>query len=382
MKVYYFLNNMTESNYNFFLKKLLLIEKEKDIDIIITKYYKKVWIKWAEYINDAAFLEALIFLKEFLKKNMWAIKDIEWIREKNFVLYMNDIYMFNEESWVLQKWKKVFVTSRDSWYNPFFLCLNEISKYNEDIKLLKPNLKELKWMYFDKWYFTSKLLYNWSKYLWKVAFPLMMKKDSDSIKSLLLFINSKFWDKIVIKWAMWEMWNQVRAIRLSDHDIDKLAKDLEKKYFYLNCYWFNVPYFVEYYDIKNEFRIYYTRDYYNNKLKVFSVKKKNNEIIWEWDIFSKDSLAMYKDINVTRSIWDIDDFKVRYKYIIDSLDEISSTLTLETWVIELADLWEKGVKFIEVNQLWWSLMFPWKDEEKMKDLYSEMWNNMFMRIWL
>ncbi|MDD3646807.1 MAG: hypothetical protein PHH06_05395 [Candidatus Gracilibacteria bacterium] len=373
---------MTESNYNFFLKKLLLIEKEKDIDIIITKYYKKVGIKGAEYINDAAFLEALIFLKEFLKKNMGAIKDIEWIREKNFVLYMNDIYMFNEESWVLQKGKKVFVTSRDSWYNPFFLCLNEISKYNEDIKLLKPNLKELKWMYFDKGYFTSKLLYNGSKYLGKVAFPLMMKKDSDSIKSLLLFINSKFGDKIVIKGAMGEMGNQVRAIRLSDHDIDKLAKDLEKKYFYLNCYGFNVPYFVEYYDIKNEFRIYYTRDYYNNKLKVFSVKKKNNEIIGEGDIFSKDSLAMYKDINVTRSIGDIDDFKVRYKYIIDSLDEISSTLTLETGVIELADLGEKGVKFIEVNQLGGSLMFPGKDEEKMKDLYSEMWNNMFMRIGL
>ena len=369
---------MKKDDFEFLLDKINLVNNKDDIQFIINKFYKKVW-EWLEWkINIWSFLEALMFYSYYVFSYWGNKEDINWVYEKNFIYYDDNIYVYENWEWLEQEWDTLFATSRDTWYHPFFLHIEELSKKKTDIYILKPNLYINNWMYNDKWYFLSKFVWKETNYQWNVVFPFIMDISKNSIFQLLDFVKNNIWNKVVIKSVMWEMWYNVKALNLQSYD-EVIVKKIIEKFFISDCYWFNVPYFVEYWDIKNEFRLYYNRDVLTNKLKVYSVKKKNNYIKGDWNIFSKDSFAMYKDIDVVRSFRKIEDFYKDFSYVIDALDDISKYLWLETWVIELAELNDKSIKFIEVNPLGWTLLFPGDDEKRIEEFYSELWWNIFKR---
>ncbi len=376
MKVYYFLNNLSQKNYSYFLDKLSLISNIGDIDNIIKKYNYKIWLKNEWTIQNSNFIEAFMFLKYFLKSWYWKISDIEWVSKKNFLIYNDDIYVYENRNWFLLDCKVIFATCRDGWQSQFFIYLYNKQKYDKKIVLIKPDyIKD--WLYRDKLYFISKIQKFRKKYIWDIVIPFIMDNNKEAVLSMLFFIKYRFWDKFVIKSSIWIMWQWVRALKYSylKEDNNSLVVLIDK-FFPKKVYNYNCPYLIPYYNIKKEFRIYYTY-WLNSKINIYSVKNRVN--IMEWDLFKKADMT-YNNI---KTIWNynkLDDFYKNDSKVYNISKKIIKLLWLETGVLELCELENWKIRFLEVNPLWWSLTYPWDDEENIKNFYLDIWNNQFEKL--
>lgn len=372
MKVYYFLNNLLKEDYNFFLNKVFLVKGVSDIDNIISKYYHKIWEKNELRTQKAAFMEAFMFLKVYLKEKKWDIWDIEWVYKKNFLINNEDFYEENNYEWSKVVWDIWLVTSRDSFNNSFFNYFKKLSEFNSRYKIFKIHFWK-SFLFEDKINFLSKILENRKKYIWQIIIPFIMKKEVKDIYFLLLFINNNLWKKFILKNSIWATWNNIKAIDFKDTWID--SKELywiKEKFFYWNIYNHVSPYFTEFYDIKIEFRFYYT--YSNGEIYIYSIKNRINKVKWDWNIFLKEDFS-YSNISTIWKYLDLNLFFINYKYIYDEISIIIKKQWIWSGVLELCELNNGELRFIEINSLWWTLMYPWDDEVNMKKYYCNIWKN-------
>ncbi len=65
------------------------------------------------------------------------------------------------------------------------------------------------------------------------------------------------------------------------------------------------------------------------------------------------------------------------------LDSLAKTVlknnNIEVWVIEFIEMLNWEFKFLEINCLWWSMMFEWKDEDQIKNMISDWWEYLYKK---
>ena len=371
MKVYFFLSNLSESDYDYFLDKLQFINSQSDIEAILEKYTHKIWESPKWRTHRAAFVEALVFLKYILSNKKDKIYDIEWVYKKNFLIFNQDIYEDTQDWWKVIQDKTLFVTTRDTFKHPFFHYI-WLGKVNKNITLIKPNYNKVSHLN-DKTYFIWKIWEKRKQYVWDIVIPFAMNTKIGSIQRIFNFVKINIGNKCVIKNNFGVEWKMVRALDLNtllDRDIDILSKE----YFSWNIYNNYTPYFISYYEIKSEYRIYFT--YFDKNLKVYSVKNKFNTTKDGSNIFTSGSFYK-KDISITWRCCSNEEFKKsKYDNIKEVYENIIPKLWLQMWVLELCENQDGEIRFIEVNPMWGTLMFPWEDETNIHNYYLDMWQSL------
>jgi len=380
MKVYYFLNNVSRDWYKNTISKInLLSNPEETISSLIEKYYNKVWIKNKEWTSDANFLEALSFIEFLSEKNKKTydevLSSIKWVYDDNFFIYNEVVYIYENNSFQAIDTinsKVYFVTSRDSFSSPFFLILNSLSNINKNIKIVKFNFRLDKWNFIDKAYYISKLYKNREKFIWDIIFPFFQNNNPKLIREFFEYVKTLIWSRILIKQNFWDMWNWLRALDLDDLPDDRLEMVKDKFFALSNNNYYIWIYIVPYVCIKKEYRVYYRYDQYKNKTYIYSVKNRINNI---WDeVFTKTSMKIYDKIDV---IWEYMDVKSLTKENIDFINKICIIIKDNCGVLEFFEDYFWNKIFCEINSLWWSLTFSWKDEKNMLQYYKDSWKMIY-----
>ena len=371
MKTYYFIHNLQRADYDYFIDKVSQIRDIQDIKKILKKYFHKIWENNEGRIQKTAFAEALVFLEVFLQKWLWVIEDVEWVYVKNFLIYNENLYEFHDGKYQEIEEKVLFVTSRDSWKNPFFLYLSR--HFWDRVQLVKPNLQILDWAT-DKLTCISHIWEHRSSYVWDIVIPYLCNKHISQVQYLLDFVISKLWYRVMLKNNFWVEGKKVRAIDMSDnpymnHD---LYVSIKEDFFDIGTTTQNNPYFTKCYDIKTEYRVYYTYTL-SEGVKIYSIKNREN--------IPKEDVSIFEKKNFTRENFEIvwkymhpNDFKLYEQDVYNVALKLIPLLGADTWVLELCKERDGSIRFIEVNYLWGSLMHSWPDEQLMQSYYADMWN--------
>lgn len=374
MKTFYFFHSLEKHEFEYFLDKVSSIHDIQDIWSVIEKYFHKIWQNNEGRTQKTAFAEALVFLHVFLQKGLGTIQDIQWVYAKNFLIYNDSLFECVGEQYSEITEKVLFVTSRDSWKNPFFLYLSLY--FRDRVQLIKPNLQIVD-SATDKLTCLSRIWRLRGQYVWDIVIPFLRNKNIPQIQCLLKFVQQKLGNHVVLKNNIWVEWKNVRALDLSDYTqgIDELYNSLKQDFFDIGISTQNNPYFTKYYNILREYRVYYTYSQIQG-IHIYSVKNKENIPKQKENIFLTKNLSR-QDLEIVWSYMNPDDFISHQKEVYDACMEIIPLLGVEVGVLELCQERAGEIRFIELNYLWGALMFPWRDQELMKDYYADMWN-----LWL
>lgn len=371
MKAYYFFHSLKKQEYQFFLDKVILVKSIDDISRIIDTYFYRIWDIDEGRTKKTAFIEAFVFLRIFLREKLWNIQDIEWVFAKNFLIYNSDLYVFSENNKYEKIRKKVlFVTSRDSWKNPFFLFLSKF--FEGRVDLIKPNFEVID-TNTDKLTNISKIWKLREKNIWDIIIPFLRNKSISQIEYLLNFVNENIGPKVILKNNFWVEWKSVRAIDLLHHQQEQqiLLQQIKKDFFDIGTGTINNPYFVKYYNIVKEFRIYYTFSPLG-QIQIYSIKNRENSSIDKSSIFWKSNFST-ENLKVIWKYMHPNDFYNQEPEVYKSCVDIIPLLWLEIWVLEMCREKDGSIRFIEINPLWWALMHKGSDERMLENYYEDMW---------
>ena len=380
MKVYYFLNSVSETHYNYLIEKLELLKQWYDIYYLINKYFYKVSEDNTWRINYAFFIEILTLIEELKQKYNYdyseVISKIEFIRSnKNFFIFNERIYIENDSEYEeidLTK-KTYFVTSRDTWLNSFFHILYKLSEIKKNVIILRANKR--KWSVYndDKVYNISKLYKNRKKLVWNFIAPFLSKRKEDDLIKFFDFIKLKLWRYIVIKKSGSQCWDGVKMLDLDNYKDVETFKFVKNNYFLFDNNFVFTVYLTPYYKIQKEYRLYFTYNKNNDKsIEIFLMKNRVNEDIW--NVFWPKNYTINKDTKVTWNYTKYDDF-INEKRIIKFVKKIIKWLKFDKWVIEIIENQDNELIFSEINTAWWVLMFRW-DEDKTIEYNKKIWNNL------
>lgn len=361
MIVYYFLSNLDKSEYDYFMKRVKEVKTIQDTDDMIEKYYKRYWVPLPkDWVINNAFIELMMFLKYMMVNDICSLDDIVYIYYKNFILYNDDLYVEFEWSYVKVVQDKIWlVTSRDSFRHPLFIALiNQQKKLkNPKIKVFMPNFFWNR-SFYDKLYFIWKLYPKRKDTIWDICIPFLMKNDVWSVQRVLSFAKEKLWEKLILKKNFWQAWVSVKLFDASNIDEDRVDY-IKIKFFQYSWYSTESTYIMPYYKIIKEYRLYFV--YKKWEIKIYSWKNKKN-------LSNEKELATYKDFGILNSIkadrqyMDPDEF-IKQNKLMKYATWIIKNAWLQTWVLEFCEVeWWKLI-FLEINNLWWALMMPWKDVE-------------------
>ncbi|MDD3302694.1 MAG: hypothetical protein PHN31_03985 [Candidatus Gracilibacteria bacterium] len=380
MKVYYFLNNTSREGYRNIISKInLLLNGEDTISSLIEKYYNKVGIKNKEGISDANFLEALSFIEFLSEKNKKnyeeVLASIKWVYDDNFFIYNEAVYVYENDSFQVIDTinsKVYFVTSRDSFSSPFFLILNSLSNINKNIKIVKFNFRLDKWNFIDKAYYISKLYEYRENFIGNIVFPFFQNNNTKLLREFFKYVKKLVGNRILIKQNFGDMGNGLRALDIDDLPDDRLEMIKDKFFAVSNNNYYTGIYIVPYVYIKKEYRIYYRYDQVKNKIYIYSVKNRINNIGDE--VFTKSSMKIYDKIDV---IWQYMDIKLLKKEHIDFINKICIIIKDNCGVLEFFEDYFGNKIFCEINSLGGSLTFSGKDEKNMLQYYKDSWKMIY-----
>ncbi|NDK08141.1 hypothetical protein EOM39_02740 [Candidatus Gracilibacteria bacterium] len=378
MKIYYFLNNVSKESFDLYLSKFELLRNFSDVNSIVSTNYAKIGYNPEGTINDANFLEALSFI-EFIKNKFKLsynelLKYIDFIHDENFFIYNEKVFSQNKhgiQEINTNSQKVYFVTSRDFFTSPFFLILNSLCKINNNIHIVKFNIRLNKWSYNDKAYYLSKLYKLRKKLLGEIIVPLFQNREYNSVKLFFKEVQKLIGDKIIIKKNFGDMGIGLKALdlrKLKKKDIDLLKTN----FFSENNNNFTGLYIVPFIDIKKEYRIYYRYDKNKDKVTIYSVKNRINKNIEE--IFTKSSLKIYEKIDVE---WHYNDKKTLEKKYIDKINKICKITKDNIGVLEFFEDNTGKIYFCEINSLGGSLIFSGQDEKDMIKYYIDTWDMIY-----
>lgn len=380
MKVYYILSVLSMEEKNLFFDTIKWLNNIEDIDELIkTKYYRVNKVTQGTTMNSII-LETWLFIKTIWQEYWIKPSDINWVYKQNMVILNDDLWLFENGKWEKVSWweNTYFFTSRYWFMNIFWSFWEELSKINKNFpKLIYPN-KNLINTRKEKIRFIMNVYKKRKKIIWNFMLPLMYSRNIESIRNLLLLWKSEFKDNDILikKSRATDNWKDITLI-----DINEYLKDDQKlDYLFLKYISYTSErdswiYFTNYYEIDKEFRLYYSINAKNWKYKLYSVKQKTN-ITGKEDLFNKINLSTWNNLKVK---WDL----LQKEDIDENLMKISEYILkrnkIEVGVIEFIRLNNGEYRFLEINCLWWSMMFEWKDEEDLKNHMSNWWKYLFDR---
>ena len=296
-------------------------------------------------IRQATYFELITFIK-FLESKKISLSQLQVIKNLSFFIRDWKCMIYNNNDFVevskkdtlislrnyLARWvydivsnfMKIFVPDRNRYYDTFF------SKIDLPINILKnKNYSELKNIY------------------WNIAFYISDTKLNYDLSFML-----DWYKKIVIKNINSEMWKWVFTFSSSK----------EASNFLLNHagIWIILPYFEKFV----EYRIYYLL-WKNNKIKIYSVKKKNNKNLN--DAFSNWKLELYKYLNVIREKVELSKIDKYFNFI----EKVAKYNWHSIWVMEFIVTDENKCYLMEINHLWWLLITDNNDYKYLKQFYLD-----------
>lgn len=380
MKVYYILSIFTDDEKNLLLDSIKDLKNSDDIDEIIkTKYYRVNKETYNTTMNSII-LETWMFIKTIWEKYWVKPTDINWVYKQNMVILNDDLWLFENNNWVKVSWDKntYFFTSRYWFMNIFWAFWEELSKTNPDFpKLVFPN-KYLINVRKEKIRFIMNAYEKRKEIIWNFMLPLMYTRSTESIKNLILLWNNEVWVKDIV----------IKKSRATDNgkditllNIDEYLKDDQKidylflKYISKTSEWDSGIYFTSHFDIDKEFRFYYSIDNNTWKYRLYSIKEKVN-LTQKEELLNKTTLSTWHNLRVR---WNLLEKKDIDEKLLKMAEYILKKNKIEVWVIEFVKLKNGEYRFLEINCLWWSMMFDWKDEEDIKDHISNWWNYLYKK---
>ena len=358
--MYYFLiaENVNLDEYNL-LTHLFSELKNKKITLekIIDKYIPRIDENYREWtVNKASFFEFFSFLHYCVKNNI-NLEDVYPIKDFNLIMIDGKLKLLNDYNKVLTK-KDFIVSLRHNFkYQLFEICslftniiIPDRKKYYElnklsvvTLLLKKYSFKSLKNIYWD--------------------ISIIFISNKDYIKYIKNILKSKY-RKFVIKSISSEMWKWVYTFDVEDKDFDKKIEKI------LNYYIFYPLIVVPFFNIKKEYRLYYT--YIDKKVVIHTAKNKNNKNIKE--AFKKWTFELYKNLNSSFSYFDKDKFTERqHKF----LEKIIRWVWWKVWVLEFIHTKDDKLYLMEINHLWWLLTCNKKDIDFLNNFYNTLYSSLF-----
>jgi len=346
----------------------------KDIDSFIDENFYIYNRDNNKKYNNWFLLEAYLFI-QYIWKNKWVEPGkIKWLFWENMVILNDDLFVFY--NWIYEStyWKNTyFFTSRGAFDDIFWSFWDKISQKDKKFAKLISTNKSLWYTRIEKLTHIMNMYEKRDKLLWDFMLPLINKKSIYDIEMLL-----KLWNDVtgtseaVIKWSYGvDNWNFIKLVNIDEYlwKDDKIEYLCLKFFNYLKTY--SNLYFVNYYDSIEEKRLYFTKK--NNKYELYSVKQKVN-ITGKDELYDKVSFSTWKDIKIKWVLWENNIWKRLLKKAIYVLKQNN----IDAWAIEFIKDSNWNWRFLEINCLWWTLMFDWEDKENIKKRILDIWDNIYL----
>jgi len=381
MKVYYILSVLSNEEKDFFFDSIKLLNNPTDIDEIIKTKYYRVNKETIGTTYNSIILETWIFIKTIWEKFWIHPKDINWVYKQNMVIINEDLFLFQNNEWKKVSWEEsiYFFTSR-YWFNNIFWSLwEEIASKNKFFpKIIFPN-KDLRVFKNsnDKIKYIINIYNKREKIVWNFMLPLMYSRNIQSIWSLLLLWKDITWEDFVLvkKSCGTDNWKHITLLNINNYlNNDQMLEYIYFKYISSISEFDTNIYITSFYEIDKEFRLYYVKSKW--KYKLYSAKQKIN-LTNQDDLQFKTSLSTWKNLIVKWDLYDLNDIPEKVKELSEYIFKKNN---IDVGVIEFVKLkWKSEYRFLEINCLWWSMMFEWQDEINIKNMISSWWNELYIK---
>ncbi len=376
MKFYYILSAISQKDYMFFMDSISDIQNKWDINDLIKDKYYRVDVRTENTTYNSLILEAWMFIKKVWEDYDIPPNKINWVYKNNMVILNEDLWLFDKQWIKISEKNTYFCTSRNSFTNPFWVLWDKVSVINENFpRLIYPN-KDLKNLKQEKTAHITNIYELRSELIWNFMLPLMYSRNTYSIQQLF-----KLWlDVTGEKFMLLKKSSHTdngKHITLVDTEKyvwdDQMLEYMFLKYISKISEFDPDLYFVDFYDIKEETRLYYTFE--SNSYDLHSVKKKKNHN-------TKDEMSKMATMTTWRNMkvsWSVHDKKGVTKKMNETANYILKANNIEVWVIEFVELPNGEYRFLEINCLGWSMMFRWQDEEDITWMILSWWWEMFKK---
>jgi len=306
-------------------------------------------------INKATFFEFISFL-DYCKNKSIDLKEVKVIKHFNLFISDNKCFLSLKDE-VLELTKNDNIISLRQYFRNW---LYEIINYFTNLIIPDKNNQ----FNFDKLSVVNRILLNSDFYTLKNIYgdlSIFFINDRENVKFIVSKLKDKY-KKFVIKNIYSEMWKWVYTFDTNNVSFEfKIYKFLENNYR-------NPLIVTPYFELDTEYRLYY--DYFDWKINVYSVKIKENNNIDE--SFEKWNFHMYKNLDVTRNIYDKKYFSQQQN---DYINSIIKSLWWKVWVMEFVVTEDNNLYLMEVNHLWWLLLYDKQDVENLNQFYLNIYEH-------
>jgi len=376
MNIYY-LCGFSLSEKNNFEKTLLIMSSYEDVDKYIDENFVIFWRDNLGKHKSWFIFEAYLFVKYMWKEHWVKPSEIKWLYNSNMVILNDDLYVFYNWKYESTYWKNTyFFTSRGAFDDVFWTFWDKISSRDDKYARLISTNKDLEYKRIEKITHIMNMYEKREELLWDFMLPLMKSKSLYDIWKLLeLWVKVTWKVEVVMKWSHWvDNWELIKLIDINDYLwVDDRLEYLYLKFFnYLKTY--SNMYFVNYYDIEKEQRLYFSRNFHTKEYDLYSVKEKIN-LTWKYELYDKISFSTWGNIKIRWELWDND----IWEELLKNARYVLSKNNMDAWTAEFIKDIDWNWRFLEINCLGWGLMFDWQDKENIKNRTLGIWDNIFNR---
>lgn len=364
-KIYYFVDELTSEGYKE-LKDFLYLLEASSYDEIYDKHFKL----WTDKKKDASSFWFGTNLEVFLFRKF--LRDSNIDIEKFYLFYKPELFIVNNELFIIENQKIIKIDIKDAYF--FTLRSDFNHPFHEILDILcqkkwwhinKPTFRPIDTTFSERNKFTGVIgLYkNSFQYLDNIVIPYGVQEENYGL--FLEWIGINFWNKLVLKQDGYQCWYGLTMLNLLEQTLDEnITKS--KKAFAWQLSSIYRPYITQYYEFKNEYRVYFIKT--ENEITLYSIKQKQLQINPE-KLFSGESFkdtASYKWSYIEKKDWK------DYEAIIQASKNMISSMIFETGTLEFWETQDNKIIYFEVNPMWSPMVFEWSDMKDIHEFYMDL----------
>jgi len=359
--------------YEMFNEILEWIKDGIDIDFYMSyEYYKSILsTKWIN-IKSWSIYHELVFIKYVKKKYNIDLNEINWIYKEDLVIFNEELLLYKDWKWKKINDEPIHIVSVKLWFdNPFWYLLKKLPNVKAKFTNNYDNY-QLRW---DKLDFIIDIYDEREKYIWDFMLPSYVNRSLGFIQRILLLRKEKTWkDNVVIKQSyLSDNWKDIKLLKIDDFvNRNDLLDYLYIKY--ISKVWFNrwSVYFIDFYDIKKEYRFYVNKTS-KNRVKIFYVKLKKHFTLKD-ELYNKTDIRVGTNMKIT---WESEVLKNISKDIKDNVKNVMKKIKPTAWAIEFIEEKNWNFRFLEINDLWDTLLRDDKLDKEWEKWITSIIDNLF-----
>jgi len=357
--MYYFLlaNNITQEEY-LLIKNIFnqYVEGKITLHSIKKNYISLITNKNSRGINKASFFEFITFL-HYIKTKKISPNNVILVKNFNLIISDNTCSIYIENKAMKISKSDTFISLRNYLFNWIYELLN----YFTNIIIFDRKTC----FFFDKLSVINKILYKGGYHELKKIYgdiSILRINSTENLVKIVEFLQDKYY-KFVIKTTNSEMGQWVYTFDTENKTLFEL-----KIYNFLQKQIKKPLIIIPFFNIKTEYRVYYT--YIKNKIKFYSIKIKANKNLNE--AFQKGQLALYKNLDVTRNIWEYKNF---WEKKLDFLRKVITSVYWNVGVLEFIETENNELYLMEINHLGGLLPYDQQDLENLEEFYLDLYKH-------